>query len=98
MKRNLLLAALAVVNLALLTGLVSATTEPKSALAANLQSAAPGLSNNYMVVSGEIQDQFDAVYVLDLTTRNLYAFVYDQGARQLKLVQARDLKRDFRNE
>lgn len=98
MKRNVLLGALALVNVALLVGLVSATSEPKSALAASLQDGAPGLSNNYMVVAGEIQDQYDAVYILDIATRNLYAYVYDQGARQLKLVQARDLKRDFRNE
>ena len=98
MKRNVLLGGLLMLNIGLLLGLVSATAPPKSAMASMLQDAAPGLSSNYMVVSGEVQDQFDALYVLDVKTRALYAFVWDRGARQFQLKAARDLQRDFRNE
>jgi hypothetical protein len=103
MIRNALLAFLVSLNLLLLAGIVLATTREPLALAqdAAQQAAqavpAPGLAQNYLVVAGEIQDQYDALYLLDTSTRNLYAFRYDRGRRELELFAARDLESDFRN-
>lgn len=86
------LSLLICLNLLLLTGMILASSSPAAAYAQDT-----GLAGNYLVVAGEIQDQFDALYVLDTRARNLYAFKYDRGRRVLELIGARDLERDFRN-
>ncbi len=91
-SRNVWIASLLCLNAALLTGLLLATTEPRTALA-----QATGLAGNYLAVSGEIQDQFDALYILDTRSRVLHAFYYDKGQRRLNYAGNRDLERDFRN-
>lgn len=95
MKRSTVITALVCVNALLLFALVLSTTRPTPAFA---QDAAPALGTNYMFAAGEIQDQYDAVYMIDTRSRKLYAFAYDRGNKQLNLVDGRDLKRDFRNE
>lgn len=92
MTKKAVLGLLICVNVALLAGLVLATTAPSSA---NAQ--ATGLSGNYMVVSGEVRDEFDALYVVDMRVRVLHAFIYDRGAKRLQLADSRDLERDMRN-
>lgn len=94
MTKATCLTVLICLNLALLTGLVFATTSPPIA---NAQ-AATGLSKNYMIVTGEVQNEYDAVYLVDMATKKLYAFTWDRGRRQLKLVSGRELRRDFRHE
>lgn len=94
MNKSWCLTALVCLNLVFLTGLVMATTSPP---AANAQ-VATGLSKNYMVVTGEVQDQYDAVYLVDMATKKLYAFTWDRGRKQLTLVSGRELRRDFRHE
>ena len=47
--------------------------------------------------SGEIQDGYDAVYLIDLQSRYLHAFYYDRGQKALSYGGFRDLERDFRN-
>jgi hypothetical protein len=93
MKKDSWIAALVCANVALLAGIVLWTFPQKSALAQGT-----GLGGNYMAVAGEIQDQFDALYVVDMKNHILHAFQFDRGKRQLEYVDSRDLKRDFRND
>lgn len=92
MKRNWLLALLVSVNVALAAAIVLYTAPPKPAFA-----QAAGLSGNYLAVSGEMQDQWDALYLLDLRTRHLHAFYYDKSRKELMYSDVRSLERDFRN-
>jgi hypothetical protein len=91
--KSLWIGLLVCLNAILLTGLILASYSPPAAYAQD----ATGLAGRYMVVAGEIQDQYDALYLLDTRSRNLYGFVFDRGRRQLRLSAARDLERDFRH-
>ena len=92
MAKNTWLALLVCVNLVLLTAVCLVSYSPPAALAQGT-----GLSRNYLMVSGEIQDQHDALYVIDLRERTLHAFSWDRARRQLIYADWRDLERDFRN-
>ncbi len=92
MKRNITISLLICVNLILFTSIVFFSY---SLPEANAQSTS--LANDYMVVAGEIQDGYDALYMLDGRTRLLHVFYYDRGTRMLKYAGWRDLERDFRN-
>ncbi len=81
-------------NMLLLTAIVLRSYTPPTALA---QGIGTGLAGNYVVVSGEIQDGYDAVYLIDLQSRYLHAFYYDRGQKALRHGGFRDLERDFRN-
>jgi hypothetical protein len=85
------LALLICVNLVLLTAIVLVGTTPPVARAQGT-----GLAPNYMMVAGEIQDQHDALYVIDVKDRVLFAFEFDRTDRTLVPRDARDLERDFR--
>jgi len=87
------LAGLVALNAMLLAAIVLATVPEKQAFA----QAAGGLAGQYVVVAGEVQDQFDAVYMIDVRARALHAFTFDRGTKQLELGDSRDLERDFRN-
>lgn len=80
------------VNLVLFTALFIVGAPPRSAGAQST-----GLAGNYMVVTGQIQSQFDALYMLDLRERTLHCFYFEKGSRELKYGGYRDLERDFRN-
>ncbi len=88
--KSVWLAVLVGVNLALLAGLLLVGTPPRAAAA---QGAGQG--GNYLVVSGQVQNGLDALYVLDLRERALHAFYFEKGARDLKYGSFRDLERDF---
>ena len=92
MRRSLILAALVVVNAILLVGLIARSTSPAQALA---QPA--GLSQNYLIVTAEVRDQYDAVYLLDARSRYLHAFWFDLARKQYQYAGFRDLERDFRH-
>lgn len=92
MKKNTVLAILVCLNLALLAGVVLTQYSLPSARA-----QATGLAGNYLMVAGEIQDNYDALYLVDLKERALHAFFYDRGTRRLELGGSRDLEKDFRN-
>lgn len=93
MKKSLWLSLLVCLNLMLLTGVLLASYSLPTAAA---QQAA-GLSGDYMVVTGEIQNEYDALYLIDLKERTLHSFYYDKGRRRLYYSDFRDLERDFRN-
>ena len=92
MRKSTLLSGLLCLNMILLTAIVLRSYTPPTALAQGT-----GLSGNYVVVTGEIQDGYDAVYLIDLQSRYLHAFYYDRGQNALRHGGFRDLERDFRN-
>ena len=93
MKKESWIAALVCANVVLLVGIVLQTMPQKTALAQGT-----GLGGNYMAVTAEVQDQFDALYVVDMKNQILHAFQYDRGQRMNTYVDSRSLKRDFRND
>ncbi len=92
MNKSTLLALLICLNLVLLTGIVLALCPLPTAYAQGT-----GLAGNYMIVAAEIQDSYDALYLIDMKERLLHAFYYDRGTRKLEYGGLRNLERDFRN-
>jgi hypothetical protein len=86
------LSLLVCVNLVLLTGIVVFGVPPQAAWAQGT-----GLAGNYLLVTGQIQSQFDALYLIDLHERTLHTFYFDKGTNDLRWAGYRDLERDFRN-
>jgi hypothetical protein len=93
MTRRICLSVLICVNLVLLLGVCLASYSLPQAHA----QPATGLSGNYLIVTGEIQNEYDAMYLLDQQERTLHAFYWEKGRRQLIYSDWRDLERDFRN-
>lgn len=93
MGKRFWIGALVVLNVALLAGIVLRNAGPRAALAQQNLS----LAGNYGVVTGEIQDGFDAVYLLDTQARILHAFYWDRTQRSLRYADSRDLDADFRH-
>jgi hypothetical protein len=85
------LSLLVCLNLLLLTALVLCSYSPPAAYAQGTSLAA-----DYMIVAGEIQDQHDALYIIDVKNRVLHALYYDRGQRRLRYAGWRDLELDFR--
>lgn len=92
MRKSTWLTILVCLNLALLVGVLLVGYSPRAA-----QAQGAGLSGNYMVISGEIQDEFDALYMIDLRERTLHSFYFRKGTRDLQYGGYRVLERDFRN-
>lgn len=92
MIRNVCLAILVCVNLLLLVALVFVAAPPRAAVA-----QPGGLADNYLVVTGQIQSEHDALYVLEMQERTLHTFTFRRGTRELEYAGARQLERDFRN-
>jgi hypothetical protein len=92
MSRTTCLAALICVNLVLLAALMLAAT---SARTASAQSAPTG--DPYLLVTGEILDDFDALYVLDMRERTLHTFYFRKGTRELQYAGYRNLEQDLRH-
>ncbi len=92
MTKRIALAGLIVLNVALAAGVLTSAFRPEPAFAQGT-----GLAGNYLAVTGEVQDQFDALYLLDMRTWVLHAFHYDRGPRRLAYADSRDLQRDFRS-
>ena len=92
MKSGGWLTVLICLNLVLLTALVIFGVPARTAVAQGT-----GLAGNYLVVAGEIQDQFDALYLFDLQERALHTFYYQKGSNDLQYSGLRSLERDFRN-
>ena len=92
MSKSAAIAALVCANLLLLAALCLSAYSGPRALAQGT-----GLAKNYLAVSAEIQDQHDALYLLDMRERTLHVFIWDKGRRQLLYSDWRDLERDFRH-
>lgn len=91
MNKTTWLTVLVCLNLILLTGLVLVGAGPRTAAAQGT-----GLAGNYLVVAGEIQDGFDAIYLIDLRERALHYFYFEKGTRRLVWGGGRPLEADFR--
>lgn len=92
MNKNTSLSLLVCVNLVLLTALVLSSYSPPAACAQGTS-----LASDYMVVAGEIQDQHDALYIIDLRTRILHVLYFERGQKRLRYAESRDLEQDFRH-
>lgn len=92
MKKPIVLGLLVCLNAALLGGIVLSTLTPRAAYA-----QATGLAGNYLMVAGEVRDQFDALYIMDLRARVLHGLIFDRGTNRLEYADSRDLERDFRH-
>ncbi|MEW6251869.1 MAG: hypothetical protein AB1716_14580 [Planctomycetota bacterium] len=88
--RSTWLAALICVNLVLLTAVLVVGRPPQPA-----QAQTADLGRNYLLLAGEIQDEFDGLYVLDVRERALHTFYVVRGSNQLKYGGFRDLQADF---
>lgn len=91
-NRELWLSLLVCLNLLLLTGIMLAGYSLPTAVAQGT-----GLGDSYMVVSGEIQDEYDALYIIDVRNRTIHVFHWDRGKRDLIYTDWRALDIDFRN-
>ena len=92
MNKTTWLTLLVCVNLILLTGIALLASSPRAALAQGTS-----LAGNYLVVTGEIQNEFDALYLMDLRERMLHTFYFRKGTKDLQYGGFRALEVDFRN-
>lgn len=92
MSKSALLKLLIAVNLALAAALVVVRSTPRTAAA----QASP-LADNYMVVTGQIESNNDALYIIDTKERTLHTFTIRKGTREIEYAGYRMLERDFRH-
>jgi len=87
---------LAILNLVLLVALlVEALALPKAAA----QPAAADVGDRFLVVTGEIQDGYDAVYMIDTVAKRLYTLTMSRtGQNRAVLRDIRNLEADFRTQ
>ena len=91
--RNVLVVALMCLNAALLVALIAGWAPEKA--------YGQVVGANYLVVTGNIQADYDAIYAIDLAQRRLAAWRYDTDRDPPRLVcitpnGGRDLRRDFK--
>ncbi len=91
MRKTTLLTLLICLNIMLATALLWCALPPRTA-----QAQGTGLAGNYVAVTGQIQREFDALYLLDLQQRALHVFYFLKGSNELQYAGFRDLERDFR--
>ena len=91
--KHVIIVALVCLNAAMLVALVFGTGTP----AANAQVIGGG--SNYIMITGDIRQDYDAVYIMDLSKRKLAALKFDKrgGLAKGRLIPAgiRELPRDF---
>lgn len=90
MKRAVIV-VLVCVNVALLLTLMLGPTAPKKADAQVF-----GGASNYIVVTGKIGKDDEAVYVVDVARQQMLAWRFDDGNEKFHRFRGRELKKDFR--
>ena len=95
MNKRVIIVLLVGLNLLLLATLFIGNYRLPAAFA-----QATPLAQNYLMVTGEIRDGVDALYVVDLASRRLHAFVpnRDLANRRFFHVGYRDLQKEFRGQ
>jgi hypothetical protein len=92
-KRSLIV-LLAGANIVLLTALLFSVTSPPAAFA----QVTPGRPGDFMMATGSVTNQYDAVYIIDSPARLLHCFMPAQNKTgQLMHAQTRSLANDFRS-
>jgi len=92
MSKRTCLVLLVGVNLFLLAALAFTVFPGPKAYAQRV-----GISGNYMMVTAEIQDGYDALYLVDVAERRMHVLTIEKGgAGRLQHNDFRDLKVDFR--
>ena len=82
------------VNVALLGALVVRTLPQAEAQPVYVS---PAQAPNYVLMSGKVAASQDVIYVLDVTSRRLAAWEFNQNTKRLERVRLmRDLTADFR--
>ena len=92
--KKAIIAILVCVNAGLLVTLILGAGVPKA------QATYPGsvMPNNTIMITGQIRDDEDAVYIIDMASERLAAFEF-QGkgpAKRLRPLGTRDLKLDLK--
>ena len=87
--KKLAIIALVCVNVALLA-LVLGRALPE-ARAQTVRGA-----SNYLLTTGQIENDYDVVYVMDLSKRQLKAWQFDRTKKKLQILRGRDLVKDFK--
>lgn len=87
--KQVILVALACLNAGLLVALVFVSSAPPA------EAQTVGGGADYLVMTGAVALNYDALYVLDLTSRQIAAWKYDKKDNALRLVARRSLPRDF---
>jgi hypothetical protein len=87
-KRSL--GALIALNLVLLLGLIVVTLSPQPAYG-QLKRA------EYLMISGSLtrQSQFEAIFIIELSTQRMLAFFYSGGDDRIDLIDRRELTADL---
>jgi len=89
-KRSIIV-ALVGINLFLLAALILSSYSPPAAYAQRV-----GGAWNYIAVTCEVDESYDALYLVDLGDRRLHAFVPSQQQNgSIEYVGSRSLKGDF---
>ena len=89
MKRSLIV-ALICLNVALLVSLLFVASTPP----ANAQVYGGGA--DYLMMTGQIGSDWDAVYVIDLASNRMLGWRYEKAQKRLRQMRGRELKNDFR--
>jgi len=88
--KKAVIVTLVCVNAALLAALVLGAGAPK----AEAQVFRGGA--DYLMMTGHIGTDWDAVYIIDLAQRRLAAWQFNKTRKRLVAIGVRDLKNDFR--
>ncbi len=87
MKRAVIV-ALIVVNVGLAAALIAGAVAP--AQAQTIRGA-----NDFLMMTAKIEQNYDAVFVLDMQSRRLAAWQFDRTAKRMKPFKGRLLTTDF---
>jgi hypothetical protein len=92
--RQVIIVALVCLNASLLVALVFGTGTPAA------EAQVIGGGTNYIMLTGDIREDYDAIYIMDLGKRQLAALKFDKkgglkGGRLVMVGPPRVLPRDF---
>ena len=82
--------ALIILNVALVVLLVTSIADDQTAHA-----QVRGGGRDYVVSVGEVQTNFQTLYIIDLAKQRLAALIVDKTSKKAKVVDGRDLVGDF---
>lgn len=86
--KKALIVALVFVNVGLAAALIAGSVPP--AQAQTIRGA-----NDFLMMTGRIEQSFDAIYILDMQNRRLAAWQFDRTTKRLKPFKGRVLTTDF---